>query len=217
MKIMQKLRRGTYFVIADKSNLGVRFLINKKWKEQIKEFKPISPRLALLKLEINDNLLVIFQIHAPTSECANSEAEDFYDLVRFELSITENKNNKTLLIGDFNTSIGKLVRGEDSIRGDSSFGKRNKGGSMLMDFAGSVQMKIVNSYYTKSEEEKWTWLSPKNETYELDYILTKNIEIVKNFYIVNNLKFDTDHRMIVTDLKLDKKRPYNNLTQKCHF
>lgn len=197
---------------ADKSNLGVGFIINKKWTDNIKEFVPISPRLALLKLTINGHQLLLLQLHAPTSEYEDSVTEDFYDSIRNQLSTHEEKQTETYLIGDYNASIGQKIAGEDNIRGNSNFGTRNNKGSLLMNFAASTQMKILNSYFGKSEEEKWTWRSPKDDKYEIDYILCRKLENIERFYVQANFQFDSDHRMVMAEIILKKKRrQYNNL------
>lgn len=195
---------------ADNSQLGVGFLIHNKWKEQITDFKPISPRLALLSLKIDSYQLALLQIHVPTTEYADSEVEIFYDLVRQEMSLLD-KNAEIILIGDFNASIGKAIKGEESVRGNSNYGKRNKRGGMLLNFAGSLHLKIVNSYFGNSEEEeKWTWLSPKNFKFEIDYFLARDIDMVQKFYIQKNCKFDSDHRMLVAELEIKKKKKRHN-------
>lgn len=60
----------------------------------------------------------------------------------------DNKKTEILLIGDFNASIGEMIKGKESLRGESSFGKRNKRGSMFMIFVGSTHMKIVNRSFS---------------------------------------------------------------------
>lgn len=177
-------------------------------------FKPISPRLAILKIELNGKNIALFQIHAPTTECDNLIVEDFYDQIRSEIMLIDNKKTEILLIGDFNASIGEMIKGEESLRGESSFGKRNKRGSMFMNFVGSTQMKIVNTYYGSLEKDKWTWLSPKSLKFEIDYMLIRNKDHIKNFYIQKNLKFESDHRMLVIDLMVKKGRHNNNLRNK---
>lgn len=196
---------------AENSNWGVGFIINKKWTKLIKEFKPISPRLAMLKLEINNQQIVLLQIYAPTSEYPDSETESFYEEIREEVLRNEDKNTTTIILGDFNASIGRMIQGEESVRGNSGFGVRNKRGSMLIEFAASLEMKIVNSYFGKTDEEKWTWLSPKKIKFEIDYFLIKNIDYVQKFYIQKDFKLETDHRMIAMELKIGKKRRYNNI------
>lgn len=62
---------------------GVGFLIRKDWWGKMKEFKGINDRLAVLKMKLeNENeLIIIMQLYAPKSAAKEEEIEKFYSQV----------------------------------------------------------------------------------------------------------------------------------------
>ena len=83
---------------------GVGFLVQQSHIKSTIEFKPISPRLAMIRLKAKNNNLTIIQVYAPTSAHGNAdqknkneeETDSFYD----ELQILVNSTVKrdTLII-----------------------------------------------------------------------------------------------------------------------
>ncbi|XP_019248449.1 PREDICTED: uncharacterized protein LOC109227707 [Nicotiana attenuata] len=60
---------------------------------------------------------------------------------------------KRLFIGgDFNGHVGSTIGGYGEVQGDFDFGKRNKGGTSLLDFAKAFKLVITNSSFPKREE-----------------------------------------------------------------
>ncbi|XP_066964205.1 craniofacial development protein 2-like [Macrobrachium rosenbergii] len=95
-------------------------------------------------------------------------------------------------MGDFNAKIGQVK--EDCV-GKFGYGERNERGDDLINFAVAHDFKIMNTFFEKSENKKWTWQSPNHETRnEIDYILHN---IVKNVDVLNQVNVGSDHRMII--------------------
>lgn len=109
------------------------------------------------------------------------------------------------IIGDFNASVGIRRRGEENFMGSNNFGRRNKRGEELINFCSEENLKIVNTFFNDVEERKWTWKSPRGKMYEIDYMLTKHIDGIKSFNVVENLKCSSDHRMIQANIATTKK------------
>lgn len=58
----------------------VDFIISKKIREKIKAFEGINYRIAMLKLELNNNnSLTIIQVYAPTTVSEESINDNFYN------------------------------------------------------------------------------------------------------------------------------------------
>ncbi|CAH2086352.1 unnamed protein product [Euphydryas editha] len=114
-------------------------------------------------------------------------------------------------MGDFNGQIGKQERGEERTVGSHGFGNRSKNGSRLVSFAIENKMRILNSFYKKKSSKKWTWISP-NSLYknEIDYIMSNNAKVFKDVAILNNLNFNTDHRMVRKKYHLKVSNYYKN-------
>ncbi|XP_028042728.1 craniofacial development protein 2-like, partial [Bombyx mandarina] len=62
-------------------------------------------------------------------------------------------------MGDFNAKLGR--RGDDELKvGPFGFGQRNPRGQMLADFMEKEGLFMMNSFFKKPPQRKWTWLSP---------------------------------------------------------
>lgn len=156
-----------------RGNFGTGFFVNKKWAKNIKNFIPISERLALLEIEISGKSIFILQVHAPTTNYSDEVVNIFYNKMSTEIDFIQTKLNRGdtfLLIGDFNASIGQKRKGEDHIMGRNNYGKRNDRGENLVNFAGQHNLKIANTYFEQEKGNKWTWKSPKGKYFEIDYI-----------------------------------------------
>lgn len=191
---------------------GIGFLVSKNFKNRITEFIEISYRIAMLKLQITPTkYITIVQLHAPTMEDSTEAKDKFYEQLGQLVSSFKRKNNWIVVMGDFNGRTGVKLDGEDQVMGDWGFGERNEGGNRIINFCSSQRLKIVNSFFKKRAKTKWTWCSPKGHKFELDYFLTNQINLVKNFDIINNFNFNTDHRMLRAELYVEnfkEKRPF---------
>ncbi|RZF43725.1 hypothetical protein LSTR_LSTR004238 [Laodelphax striatellus] len=97
-------------------------------KMKIVEFKGISERIAMLKLKSQGKLLHIYQVYAPTSMAEEAEHESFiYNSLTAALSRERNNwKNITLIIGDFNSQVGKQEEGERLTVGKYGYGQGTK-------------------------------------------------------------------------------------------
>ena len=84
--------------------VGVGFLINKKWKDNITRVSSGSSRVAELILRIKDRYqLKIVQVYAPTTSHSDEETDNFYNTID---KILEKQTHYTIVMGDFNAKVG---------------------------------------------------------------------------------------------------------------
>lgn len=199
-----------YHTKSTKGLNGVGFLVKKHLKKDIIYFKSYSDRVATLNISLpNKNVLSMVQAYAPTEKCKDVELNAFYEVL--ELALEAEHSNNLIIMGDFNAQIGKALQGEELAFGKYSNGKRSKHGQRLVEFALENNLKFINSMFKIRKNRKWTWQSPSGLYYtEIDYILTRSTVEVHNFDIIQNLNFNTDHRMIRCKIHIDtkKKRKY---------
>ena len=92
------------------------------------------------------------------------------------------KTHYNVIMGDFNAKVGK---GDEDCVGSFGYGVRNDRGDDLINFATAHGFKIMNTYYKKKKNRRWTWRSPNFETFnEIDYVLVDKNNIVKNFEVL---------------------------------
>ena len=194
---------------------GVGFLINKQLAGNIEEFYSINERIAGLILRLNKKYkMKILQIYAPTSAHEDEEVEKFYEDV--DVALQKHKTQFTFLMGDFNAKVGLRKAGELSV-GKFGIDRRNDRGDMLVEFAEKNNLKIMNTFFLKKINRKWTWRSPNGETKnEIDFILSDKKHIIKDVTVLNKLK-SSDHRMVRCKVKLDLKREREKLILRKRF
>ena len=187
----------------DKKQGGVGFLIHKKLKGNIEEFHATSNRVASVTIRISKRYkIIIIQVYAPTSVSSQEELEEFYDDLQTEMR--HKKTHYNVIMGDFNAKVGK---GDEDCVGSFGYGVRNDRGDDLINFATAHGFKIMNTYYKKKKNRRWTWRSPNFETFnEIDYVLVDKNNIVKNFEVLNKVNVDSDHRMIRCKVQIDSKQ-----------
>ena len=184
---------------------GVGFIIKNSMKHMVCEIAGISERIMVLVLNTKHSRITITQVYAPTESSNEQELEDFYE--QLENTLEKYKSPINLVIGDFNSKIGWRELGEEETMGPYGLGKRNERGKRLLRFAQEQRLKIANTFFKKNKRERWTWQSPDGKTRnEIDFILTDQINLLKDIQVVKNLKFVTDHRMIRTIFQCSRRR-----------
>ena len=201
---IQVLKSGHLLYNKGKENKqnGVGFLINKNLQSNIENFTATSDRVASVTLRISKRYrLTVIQVYAPTSMSSQEELDNFYDDLYNNMN--SNKAHFNIIMGDFNAKIGQ---GNEDCLGKFGFGQRNERGDDLINFALAHDFKIMNTFFQKSENKRWTWRSPNHEIRnEIDYILTNKQSIVKNVDVLNQVNIGSDHRMVRCKIQINTK------------
>lgn len=181
---------------------GVGFMIHKELKHNIVEVQGISERIAVLKimLPLHKNEWTIVQVYSPTEQSSDSTINEFYK--KLNDTLTKISPTNLILMGDFNAQIGNRRDGEEIIMGPHYQGKRTRNGQKLIDLAFEQHLVILNSIYKKKQNRRWTWSSPDGRyKNEIDYILTNRARSFEDCNVIAKLNFNTNHRMVRTQLK----------------
>ena len=185
-----------YFKNITPGLYGVGFIIKKHLKDYIQDIIGISDRIAILNIKLSENEkpISIIQVYAPTEHADEEQKDLFYQ----ELNQAMEQVSKTVIImGDLNAQIGKRNKNEDYYLGPYSFGKRNNNGHRLIEFVQEFNLRVMNSYFNKKSSRKWTWISPNGKVKnEIDFIITNKPKLFTDVGAINQLEFNTDHRML---------------------
>jgi endonuclease/exonuclease/phosphatase family metal-dependent hydrolase len=185
---------------------GVGFMVKKHLKDYIIQFTSKSERIAVLdiKLPNQKQLWSIVQIYAPTEQANDEEKTKFYTSLR---DVMETTQKNKIVMGDFNSQIGKQNEGESNIMGPHSVGKRNENGRLLIDFALEYNLKIMNTYFKKKLDRTWTWISPDGKYKNaIDFITTNRPSHFKDVSILNQVNFNTNHRMVRAAINIEGQK-----------
>lgn len=148
---------------------GVGFIVRPSLTKHIISCTIISERVGQLLLKINDkSTMKILCCYAPTLAADNSTLEEFYASIE---PLLQEKTTYTVLCGDFNAKLGTGEEGEKFI-GKFGLGMRNERGERLAEFVEAEQLYIMNSFFKKRLNKRWTWVHPKGYKNEIDFIMT---------------------------------------------
>ena len=207
---IQVLKSGHLLYNSSKENKqnGVGFLIHKNLQSNIEKFTTTSDRVASVTLRISKIYrLLIIQVYAPTSRSSQEELDNFYDDIYNPLNT--NKAHYNITVGDLNAKIGH--ENEECV-GKFGYGERNERGEDLINFATAHNFKIMNTFFQKSKNKRWTWRSPNHETKnEIDFILIDRHNIVKNVDVLNQVNVGSDHRMVRCKIQINTKQERRKL------
>ncbi|XP_009600011.2 uncharacterized protein [Nicotiana tomentosiformis] len=109
--------------------------------------------------------------------------------------------------GDFSGHIGSTAGGYGEVHGGFSFGERNGGGTLMLDFAKAFGLVIANSSFPKREEHLVTFQNTVAKT-QIDYLLLRKCDrgFCKDSKVISSDILATQHRLLVMDIGIMLKR-----------
>ncbi|GBP28949.1 Craniofacial development protein 2 [Eumeta japonica] len=182
---------------------GVGFLVKKYLAKHIIGFYGVSERIALLNIKLPEykDPWTIIQIYSPTEQAETETTSQFYQELNKTLQTYAHKN--AIVMGDFNGQIGERQWDEDAIIGPFTYSSkpRSRNGKMLAGFAMENNLTILNTMFKKNKNRMWTWLSPDGKSKnQIDFIMSNKPKCFTNINVINNLNFNTNHRMVRAEL-----------------
>lgn len=105
-------------------------------------------------------------------------------------------------MGDFNARIGTAQKDERAV-GPFGIGQRDGRGESLVNFTESNNLYIINSFFQKKSTRKWTWISPKGNTSEIDFIISDQKIIFTDCCALNRFNVGSDHRLVRAKIKIN--------------
>nr|XP_016507335.1 PREDICTED: uncharacterized protein LOC107825019 [Nicotiana tabacum] len=109
--------------------------------------------------------------------------------------------------GDFNGHIGSSAGGYTEVHGDFGFGERNRGGTLLLDFAKAFELVIENSSFPKREEHLVTFQSSMAKT-QIDYLFLRRCgrRLCEDCKVIPGETLATQHRLLVMNIGIMIRR-----------
>ena len=172
-----------------------------------------NDRLMSLRLPlVKDKHISIISAYAPTMTNPEDIKDKFYeDLDRLIQSIS--KDDKLLILGDFNARVGTDYNTWEGIIGRNGVGKCNSNGLLLLKTCAEHSLQITNTFFRLPHRNRTSWMHPRSRQWHLiDYALTRQKDRHDILVTKSMCGADcwTDHKLIVTKLALQvqkKRRP----------
>ena len=112
------------------------------------------------------------------------------------------------VLGDFNASSGPDRDGYETCVGPHESGTVNQNSTKFFDFARSHELRVAGSLFSCPQAHRWAWYSNAGGVVKaIDHVLVDGrFTVIQNFRFFQSAKFlNTDHRLVVTTLKLQHK------------
>ena len=184
----------------ERREAGVGFAIRTSLVKNLESLpKGISDRLMVMRLPLQGRrYLTLISCYAPTMTYALEQKEIFYqDLATTLRSVS--KEDKLLLLGDFNARVGRDVQSWPDIIGPHGIGKENSNGQLLLTFCAEQGLSITNTLFQLPDIHKATWMHPRSKHWHLiDYVITRHRDIrdVRITRVMRGADCWTDHLLL---------------------
>ena len=194
---------------------GVGILTNPRLAERVVEWRPISERVALLRLKLKGKTLALVQVYAPNTE--SEYAPFLYEV--FDVLEGIQGTDSIVLLGDFNTHVGNDAQTwKDVIRkkGDSDI---NAHGRLLRDFCAGGRLSIMNTFFHHKDIHKYTWYrlgdsATQKSLIDLFVVSDDLRKSVMDVCVKRGAELSTDHHLVLCKLRLASSSRMQRIGQK---
>jgi exonuclease III len=186
--------------------------------------KSITNRIAVLRFTVTKTArrrrhsVTIINAYAPHSLLARenpAELTSFY--ATLEQTYQKYKNTSTVIVaGDFNAKLGLRADPQEQFMGAHGKGTRNASGHHLVDFLADLRLYATNTTFDVPHKHRTTWQGPSLRTRhiynQIDYIflpiriLRRHPNVIRSSRSYLGTIFNSDHRLVITSLRLNKLR-----------
>ena len=177
---------------------GVGFAIKSALVDKMERPSGISDRIMKLRIPLScGRYLSLLSVYAPTLQSSEEITRTFYEALR-ETITSIPKDDKLILLGDFNARVGTDWETWDSL-GRYGIGKINSNGLKLLELCSELNLVICNTFFHQKKIHKTTWTHPRSKQgHLLDYIITRKRDLadVCNVRVLRSAECDTDHKMV---------------------
>lgn len=186
---------------------GVGFAIKNRLISQLSESPVgINERLMTLRLKLSNNqMATAVSAYAPTLDSQDEDKEVFYATLDQVLSNIP-KEDKILLLGDFNARVGKDHMLWKGTLGKEGIGNYNSNGTLLLSKCAEHELVITNTLFRQKNRFKTSWMHPRSKCWHLiDYVIVrardqKDVNITRAMTCADECW--TDHRLIRSTMNI---------------
>ncbi|XP_048485578.1 uncharacterized protein LOC105392632 [Plutella xylostella] len=197
---------------------GVGFAVKNCIAKRLEEYPVhISDRVTTLRLKLDrNNYLNVISVYAPTLDKSDDVKDKFYEELSQCLD-SINAREQVLLLGDFNARVGRDYEAWPGVLGRHGVGNMNSNGQLLLSLCAQHELAISNTMFRLAAKYKTTWMHPRSKHWHLiDYAMVRQRDIsqVEVTRVMRGAHCWSDHRLIVTKLRLRLHRPRRSTVKK---
>ena len=179
----------------------------------------LNDRLIKLKLPLGKKrTATLISAYAPTMTKPDDVKDKFYEELEALIS-TVLQSDKLILLGDFETRVGKDHHAWEGVLGHHGIGKCNSNGLRLLKICTAFGLIITNTLFCLPTRNKTFWMHPRfRHWHVIDYIIVRSqdrqdVKVTKS---TCGAECWTDHRLIISKTKLQvisMRRPQGQKAQ----
>jgi len=203
-KVTEQIRVNNYEIyfsgMVDRHSYRCGFAVHKSLVPHIKEFRPVSERIAVLRINSRPIDLILVCVHAPMENMKNTFYEDL-DRTYERLP----GNTIKMVLGDLNAKCGKETHFFPIIGSESVHDISNDNGLRIISFAAFKDMIISSTTFPHKKIHKVTWKSPDEKTTnQIDHVLIQKRfrSCITNVRSFRGADYDTDYFLIIATLRI---------------
>ena len=164
----------------------------------------INEHLMKLHLPLNrTHHITISTAYTPTLNGPDEAKEQFGEDLGHLIKATP-PSDKLIILGDFNTWVGKVSDDWKGVLGPHRVGNLNSNG-LLLSRCADCMLCITNTIFHQADLYKTIWMHPRSKQWNLtDFVIIKQRDIhdVRITHVMHGAECWTDHRFVSSILKL---------------
>ena len=201
-----------------KSESGVALAVsNAVVAKMTEDPKPVNDRMITLRLPLNEKRnCTIIAVYAPTMTNSPETIAQFYQQLDSTLK-TVPKEDKIMLLGDFNARVGQDDEIWNGVLGKFGTGRSNSNGELLLSICTEHQLVITNTCFKHKASHKNSWMHPRSKHWHLiDFIITRQRDLcdIRDTRAMRGANCSTDHIIIKSKTRLRVRRLMRKSSQR---
>ena len=169
----------------------------------------INDRIMTMRLPLLDKSYVtLISIYAPTMTNPEENKERFYQQLDEAIQKVP-KQDKLILLGDFNARVGTSSDLWHGIIGKHGIGQENSNGKLLLTLCSQHKLAITNTFFQLKDHHKTTWMHPRSKHWhQIDHIICRQSD-VQDFRITRAMRgaeCSTDHVLLRSKVNIQVKK-----------
>ena len=146
-------------------------MLNKRWRQRIIDTEYINERAITTTILVDRQHIKLMSVYFPHSKYADHHIEKMYKTI--EKHMAHCNRYIHIIGGDFNAELGPGKGTDRKSVGRYTLNEGNKRGDWLKIWLMLQDYTALNTMFRKTLQKQTTFISPKGNEKQIDYILTK--------------------------------------------
>lgn len=181
---------------------GVGRLIHKRREQAIYDWKAWTERILTIELrELNKSIKTVIVVYGPNDDDKAENKDKFWEELT---TVVEGARGMIIIIGDFNSRVGKKDGIHNRTIGKHGENVRNNNGKRMLDFCLMNDYVITNTLFQHKDIHKYTReVTSRGERSIIDFILVenKNRKIVMDTKVKRGPEIGSDHYVVIAKIR----------------